>query len=256
MEYTVQKLARIAGVSPRTLRYYDEIGLLRPARASQSGYRLYGPAEVDRLQQILLHRQLGLELSDIARALDDPGFDRLAALENTRRALVERRTHLNALIANVERSIKAHQGGYIMTDTEKFEGMKKQLIEDNEHQYGTEIRANYGDEAIDASQKRFAGLSQADYHAMQALATRILDALAAAVRNGCDPCGSTGEELTRMHRRWLGYTWGQYSVQAHVGLAQMYIADSRFTQYYDAATPGCAQFLCSAIEHWAPKLRE
>ena len=79
MEYSIQALSRLSGVTTRTLRWYDEIGLLKPSRVAESGYRYYGPAEVDRLQDILYYRALGVELARIKRCLDDPSFDRLAA---------------------------------------------------------------------------------------------------------------------------------------------------------------------------------
>lgn len=104
MEYTVQKLAQLAGISSRTLRYYDEIGILKPARTA-SGYRVYGPAEIDRLQQILFYRELGVELAGIKQILDSPSFDRVKALKEHRQKLLVRRAQLDQLIANVEKSI-------------------------------------------------------------------------------------------------------------------------------------------------------
>ena len=80
MEYSIQKLSRLSGVTTRTLRWYDEIGLLKPSRVAESGYRYYGSAEVDRLQDILYYRALGVELAQIKACLDDPSFDRLAAI--------------------------------------------------------------------------------------------------------------------------------------------------------------------------------
>ena len=87
MEYSIQELAKLAGVTTRTLRWYDQIGLLKPGRVAESGYRYYGDAQVDRLQDILYYRALGVELAQIRECLDDPAFDRLAAL----------RSHLAAL---------------------------------------------------------------------------------------------------------------------------------------------------------------
>ena len=82
MEYTIKALAELAGVTPRTLRWYDSENLLKPLRITDAGYRIYGPEQVDRLQTILFYRELGLELSTIRTILDDPAFDRLAALQS------------------------------------------------------------------------------------------------------------------------------------------------------------------------------
>ena len=91
MEYTVQKLSRLAGVSSRTLRYYDEIGILKPARINSSGYRIYGQMEVDRLQQILFYKELGVNLKDIKEIINLPTFDGIAALRQHRQKLLEKR---------------------------------------------------------------------------------------------------------------------------------------------------------------------
>lgn len=254
MEYTVQKLARLAGVSARTLRYYDEVGLLKPARISANGYRIYGEAEVDTLQQILFFRALGLELSTIAAVMHDPAFDRLSALQSHLHALEDQRARLELLIGNVQKTIEKEEGRRTMSDKEKFEGFKQRMIDDNEKQYGEEIRQKYGDEAIDESNARMMKLSQADYDAMQRAAADILQKLEAAVESGESPQGDAGREITALHRQWLGYTWAQYSAEAHKGLAQMYVDDPRFAAYYDDRVPGCAQFLRDAVTAWADKL--
>ena len=98
MEYSIQALSRLSGGTTRTLRWYDEIGLLKPSRVAESGYRYYGPAEVDRLQDILYYRALGVELARIKRCLDDPSFDRLAALRSHLTALEAERARLEGLI--------------------------------------------------------------------------------------------------------------------------------------------------------------
>jgi DNA-binding transcriptional MerR regulator len=109
MEYTVQKLGQLAGVSTRTLRYYDEIGILKPARINSSGYRIYGQEEVDRLQQILFYKELGVGLEQIKDILCDPAFDASAALQTHYNELLDRKKQLERLIANVEKTIAAQK---------------------------------------------------------------------------------------------------------------------------------------------------
>lgn len=246
-EYTVKALAQLAGVSSRTLRYYDRIGLLHPARTSGSGYRLYGAAEVDRLQQILFYRELELPLAQIRAILSSPDFDRRAALGQHLAALESRRQRLDRLIETARATLAADKGGTKMTDREKFEGFKQEQLAHNEAAHGKETRQRWGDEAVDASNRRFAGLSQEEYDAMQALAEEILTRLEAAVAAGADPAGEEGRAIAQLHRQWLGYTWPSYSAPAHLGLVEMYVADERFTAYYDARRPGCAAFLRDAI---------
>lgn len=254
MEYTVQKLARLAGVSARTLRFYDEMGLLKPARISQSGYRIYGEREVNLLQQILFFRALGLDLKTIASVMQSPDFDRVSALEGHLDALQAQRAQLDLLIENVHKTIAREKGQATMTDQEKFEGLKQRLVDENERQYGKEIRAAYGDETVDASNAKMMGMDKAQYDAMQAAAEAIHEKLAAAIAQGANPGGDAGKALALAHKAWLGYTWPTYSKEAHAGLVQMYLADERFTAYYDAVTPGAAQFLHDAVMAWQDSL--
>jgi DNA-binding transcriptional MerR regulator len=149
MEYTVQKLGNLAGISTRTLRYYDEIGILKPARINSSGYRIYGQKEVDRLQQILFYRELGVDLKTIKEIITAPNFHEVTALKQHRKKLLERRRLLDLLIANVEKTIEFKEGRIEMSDKEKFEVFKEKMIGDNEKKYGKEIREKYGDETID-----------------------------------------------------------------------------------------------------------
>lgn len=245
MEYTVQKLARLAGVSTRTLRYYDEIGLLKPARLNSAGYRIYGPAEVDRLQQILFYRELGVGLDEVKRIVDAPDFDRFEALKEHRQKLLEKRQQIEQLIANVEKTIALAEGGIKMTDKEKFAGFKQKMVADNEQKYGKEIRAKYGDKQVDEANQKVLGLTEEQHAEVQKLTADVMDSLKAAMATG-DPAGELAQKTADLHRQWLSY-WGNYDKAAHAGLAQMYVADERFTAYYDQVQPGAAAFLRDAI---------
>lgn len=246
MEYTVQKLAKLAGVSTRTLRYYDEIGLLEPARKNSSGYRIYGREEVDKLQQILFYRELGLDLDSIKRIVADPSFDGPSALRMHREKLLDRRSQLDLLINNVESTISATEGKSTMADSEKFKGFKQKLVDDNEKQYGEEVRGKYGDEVADKSNAKMLNMSEEKYAEFSRLEQEVLDTLAKACETG-DPSGELAQKTAGLHKEWLSFTWPAYSKEAHAGLAQMYVDDERFAAYYDKACKGAAQFLRDAI---------
>jgi DNA-binding transcriptional MerR regulator len=246
MEYTINKLAKIAGVSTRTLRWYDECGLLKPRRISSNGYRVYGQSEVNRLQQILFYRELGFELSKIGRILSEKDFDGLAALQSHHTALCVKKEQLNLLIANVEKSIKAMKGEVEMSDYEKFEGFKQKLIEDNEAKYGEEIRAKYGDETVDRSNAKVKGMTKEQYADIEKLSQELGDTLKAAFEQG-DPSSALAQKACDLHRQWLCNYWDSYSKEAHIGVTQMYVDDPRFTEYYDKIAPGCATFLRDAV---------
>ena len=247
MEYTVKALAALAGVTPRTLRWYDQKGLLKPRRLTQAGYRLYGPEEVNRLQAILFYKELGLELSAIRALVDAPDFDRLAALQSHLTELESRRQRLDALILTVRKTIDEAAGGSKMSDKEKFEAFKRRAVEANEAKYGREIREKYGDAQVDRANANVLALSEEEYAQWKALGEEIQSALAAAVRAEQDPAGQEGRRIAGLHRRWLSYSWETYTPQAHRGLGELYTADQRFTAYYDREVPGCAAFLRDAI---------
>ncbi|QCT01320.1 transcriptional regulator [Paenibacillus algicola] len=246
MEYTIQKLAEMAGVSTRALRYYDEIGLLHPNRISSSGYRIYSRREVERLQQIMFYRELSLPLDTIQELLDAPGFDSLAALKGHREQLLGQKQRLDLLIQNVERSIAAAEGSMTMRDVDKFEGFKRQQVEENERKYGEELRTKYGEETVSRANHKLQGMSPEQYEAVTALEQQLKATLATAIQSG-DPAGEQAQQAAELHKRWLCFYWDSYSKEAHAGLAQMYVDDERFTAYYDQEQPGTAAFLRDAI---------
>lgn len=246
MEYTVQKLANLAGISTRTLRYYDEIGILKPARINSSGYRIYGQSEVDRLQQILFYRELGMRLDEIKNIVTSPAFDRARALKEHRTKLLKKRNQLDLLIKNVEKTIAVTEGRMKMTDKEKFEGFKQKLIEDNERKYGDEIRQKYGEDVVEKSNEHFKNMTKEEFDHMTSLAEEVKKTLAEAFKTQ-DPAGPLAQKAADLHKQWITCCWGHYNPEAHAGLAQMYVDDERFTEYYDKEQPGTARFLRDAI---------
>jgi len=250
--YTIGQLAKLAGVTTRTLRYYDQIGLLKPAKTNEAGYRLYGREQVDTLQQILFYRELGVAPEEIIRIISAPSFDRLRALEGHLKALMKRREALDALISTVSKTLEAHKGGYTMTDEEKFEGFKKKLMEENEEKYGAEARSLYGDDVVDESNAKLMGMTPAQFARMQTLSAEVNEALITAMQSG-DPTGEEARRLCELHKQWLMCTWPHYSAAAHRGLVQMYVDDERFKAYYDSVAPGAAVYLRDALLHFLPE---
>jgi DNA-binding transcriptional MerR regulator len=246
LEYTVQKLGKMAGVSTRTLRYYDEIGILKPARINSSGYRIYGQAEIDRLQQILFFRELGVDLYSIRDIISAPSFNGENALREHRIKLLEKREQLDMLIANVDKTLALSEGRITMSDKEKFEGFKQKMVDDNEKKYGEEIRTKYGNERVDKSNKRIKNMTEKQYAEVEKLGSDVIFTLAEAFTTG-DPAGELAQKAADLHRQWLSYFWDSYTKEAHAGLANMYVEDERFTAYYDKQQPGTAVFLRDAI---------
>ena len=246
MEYSGNKLTKMSGVSARTLRYYDEIGLLKPKHVAPSGYRMYGQDDVDKLQQILFYRELGFSLNDIKQLLTAPDFDREQAFLRHLTELHIKRDRLDRLIQNVTKSITAMKGELTMTDNEKFEGFKQSLIDENEQKYGAEIQEKYGNQTVDASNMKLKGLTQEQYNEGERLRLAVEETLKAAFATG-EPAGELAQKACDLHRQWLCVFYPKYSKEYHIGLGEMYVTDERFRANYDKLAPGCTEFLRDAI---------
>ena len=158
---------------------------------------------------------------------------------------------LEKLLETLDATLENLKGETTMTDKQKFEGFKQQQLTDNEAKYGKEIRNAYGAETIKKANNQFENLTEDQYTDMQATADMILTNLKEAVKTS-NPASEAAQEIAKLHKYWLSFTWPAYSKAAHRGLAEMYIADQRFTKYYDEpAGEGAAQFLRDAIHIFA-----
>lgn len=250
MEYTVSELARLSGVSARTLRYYDEIGLLKPSRLLENGYRIYEAAQVDLLQQILFYRALGMPLAGIRAAVAAPGFDRERVLNRQLDALLQKKARIEAQIQTLRRTIRAAKGEETMNDPEKFACFKEQEITKNERAYGAEVRARFGDAVMEGANDKLRKMPQSEWQAQSERTERILALLKQLVEAAAEPGGTAARELFEAHRAWLKAVWpdGLYSPEAHRQLAKAYVEDERYRAYYDQAVAGGAEYLRRVIE--------
>ena len=247
--YSTGKLSEISGVSSRTLRYYDEIGLLKPSFINESGYRYYDDKEVALLQQILFYKERGFDLHTIKEIIYRKDFDLSSALEEHLVSLEEEKKKIDSMINSVKLSIKSLKGEYNMSDKDKFEVFKKNLIDKNERTYGKEIREKYGDDSIDESNRKMLNISEEDYQMFKELEENILTLVKKCVKENLDLDSKEAKELANMHQKWIKMTWNKYSVEAHKSLAMMYTMDERFKEYYDRNIEGCADYLSMAIEN-------
>lgn len=232
MEYSVKELTKLSGISGRTLRYYDKIGLLRPRKLSDAGYRIYSDQEIDRLQQILLYKRMGLKLEEIKSILTRNDFDLTTALEQHRKHLLIQQAELKLVIETVEKTLEGMKGKRKMGNNEKFKGLREQQVRENEVKYGKEIRAKYGEETIDASNKKYLNLSETEVAEMQEIEQLLLEKLTESL-NHLTIDGPLGAEIFALHKKWLQFSWPKYESETHKGLGLMYTGDSRFTAYYD-----------------------
>ncbi len=243
--YTVSQLARMAGVSVRTLHYYDHLGLLQPARRTEAGYRLYGESELLRLQQILLYRELELPLSDIRDILDAPGFEPVQALRQHRQVLQARAERLTRLLKTIDRTIqRLAEDDTMMTDEELYEGLNKEQIA----RYQREARQMYDPAVVAESEQRVRNMSKAEWHAVKAEGDEVTRGLAAlADRSPGDP---QVQALVARHYAWLEHFW-HASGEQYRALGQGYASQPEFRAFYDKYRPGLADFLAQAMAHYA-----
>ena len=254
MEYSIRELAEISGVSSRTLRYYDSIGLLTPARVNDAGYRFYGEKEMLLLQQIFFYRERGFSLEEIQQILYQKDFDLEKALQEHLRELEKRQNEIADMIKNVKCTIASMKGEWEMSEKERFDGFKQRIVKENEAVYGKEVREKYGDAEMDAANRKMLQMTEGDYERFENLKGEVEKALQQAVLAGEEPKVEAGHRVVLLHKEWLGMTWKQYTENAHKGVAQMYVLDERFRDYYDKEVEGCAAFLRDAILHWVGRI--
>lgn len=251
MEYTVKQVAEISSISVRTLHYYDEINLLKPAKINSSGYRMYDTANLDRLQQIMFYKRLGFSLDEIKQALNNENFSNEKALKNHYVQLQQKRDEIDLLLNMIEKTIKYYKGEQEMTDNEKFEAFKKQQLEENNVKYGKEIHGQYDEQTIEQANKKYQSLTEDDFEQMKKTEQDLFEKLQELTTlSGVD--NETGKMVFELHKKWLLYTWPNYSAEAHKGLVDMYLADERFAKYYNQRVNEMAtQTLFDAVKYYA-----
>jgi len=246
----IHELAKLSGVSTRTLRYYDEIGLLVPLKKEDTGYRVYNQQQIDRLQQILFYRELDMPLAQIKEILDSEKFEQLESLYHHHEALQQKQQHVNRLLETITLTIQSIEEGIIMTNEQKFEAFKQQVIDDNEKKYGKEAREKHGEESVLASYGMVKNMTEEQYEAAQQLEKMLLERLGEAMEEG-DSTSELALEVAELHKRWLSFYWPKYTKEAHAGLAQIYLADERFIVYYDSrVAQNATKFLTACITHF------
>ena len=251
--YTVKQVARLSGVSVRTLHHYDEIGLLKPANVGSNGYRYYGREELLRLQQILFHRELGLPLDEIGKLLDAPGFDRIAALTAQRERLLADSRRFRRLARTIEETLAALRGETEMTDKAMYRGFDP----GKQAQYEDWLVDRYGDDVrreIEESKTRIKGWSRKEFDDSQAEYEAIEGGLASAVTDGLPADSEPVQALIRRHHAWVGRMWGRTPGRdGYVGLTQTYAGHPDFVARYEARATGLTEYLGQAMRAFAER---
>ena len=247
MPLSIKELADLAGVSTRTLRYYDQIGLLKPSFLSPADYRMYTTAEIDQLQHILFLKELDFNLQEIKRSLAQDPTTYLAQLKHHQLALAKKEVRLKQIRATLAKTIAHYEGELTMTSEEKFAAFKQELVASNEEKYGGELRQRYDEALLAQSQDKVLNWQEADYDAFKTLEAEILSQLEVDFTTP----STQAETLFLNHRQWLRLTWAHYTPAAHQGLAQLYLINPAFQAYYDTqAGGGATEKLVAVIKYY------
>ena len=241
---TVGAVARLINVSVRTLHHYDQIGLVAPSERTSAGYRSYTAADVERLHRVLTYRELGLPLEEIATLLDDPHADEVAHLRRQRELIGERIGRLQQIATAIDKMMEAHTMGIQLTPQQQREifgtdwpGQK----------YAAEAEQRWGDtDAWRQSQRRAASFTEADWRRIKAEGDALEADIAAAMTSGVAPGSPHANKLAERHRASVQRFY-DCNAEMHSGLAEMYLADPRFREHYEAIAPGLAQYVHDVI---------
>jgi MerR family transcriptional regulator, thiopeptide resistance regulator len=245
MSWTVGELARLAGVTVRTLHHYDRIGLVRPSERTAAGYRSYDERDLDRLHQVLVYRELGFPLEEVATLLDDPDADPLAHLRRQHGLLQDRLERTQAMVAAVEKEMEARQMGMQLTPEERFEVFGDQ----DPAQYDAEVEERWGDtDAYAQSRRRTATYTKDDWLRIKDEAADVERRFAELLRDGVPAESVPATDLAEEHRQHITRWFYDCPPEMHAGLGQMYVEDPRFTAHYEEIAPGLARYVSTAVQ--------
>jgi len=238
--FTVKQLSKMAGITPRALHYYDEIGLLKPSQVGANGYRYYGEEALLRLQQILLYRELDLPLEHIKEIVGRRDFDVLSALESHRQKLRQRIAHMERLIATVDDTISHLKGQKTMDTKQFFEGFS----DEQQAEYEREAMQMYDPETVKASSRKWKAYSAEEKQRIGEEGNAIYRDMLLAM-----PKGASSPEAQACVERWrrhIEYFWTPNDQQL-LGLVNGYNDDPRFEANFDKIHPDLAAFMRSAV---------
>ncbi len=247
--YTVKQLSALAGVTVRALHHYDEIGLLRPTQVGANGYRYYDDAALYRLQQILLYREVGLELAQIMALLDQPDFDVVEALRQHRDALLDRVDHVHDLIATVDETLAHLTEGAPMSRKKLF----KPFSEAKQKQYEREIRLEHGPDNVNESVRRWGSYTSVEKDAIleegNAIYSAIVDALEAGTPHNSG-------EVQALMARWHDHLRYFYEPTPDIlrGLGELYNTHPDFQKNFAAMHTHLAEYMREAIDWYVDAL--
>lgn len=237
-----KEVAKLTGISVRTLHHYDAIGLLRPDRNKENGYRKYSEEDMDRLQQILFFRKCGFPLDKIQKLLNNPSFNREEAFQVQKKYLLYEKKRIETMLDTLERSMKSMKGEITMSLNEKFGGFDM----DN-NPYEEEARRLWGDEAIDKSNAHISSMTATEKESIAKGMDDLFTELS-TIRTENPNSDTAQKAMEKMYQHFNKNFGYQYTLEAFAGVGQLYITDKRFTENIDKYGEGLSEFLAEAMK--------
>ncbi|MEF9958533.1 MAG: MerR family transcriptional regulator [Niameybacter sp.] len=241
----INEVAKLTGITVRTLHYYDEIGLLKPSEITESGYRLYNEEALERLQQILFFKELDFPLTEIKAIMTDPSYNQVEALYSHKALLIQKRKRLDGLIDLVNLTLKGEC-------TMDFKAFDTTQIEADKKKYAKEVKTRWGNtQAYVESQERTSHYDQTKWKCLQGEGDALLKAFSEN-RTG-DPEGESTQALVKKWQDYITEHFYNCTLEILAGLGLMYVGDERFAKNIDRNGVGTAAFMAKAIESYCAK---
>ncbi len=247
--YTVNQLAKLAGVTVRALHFYDEIGLLKPASHGDNGYRYYGKEQLLILQQILFYRELGFELRAMQDLIQNPKFDIVAALHSHRKQLVAETAHTKKLIATIDKTIAHLQKNKTLSDKDLYAGFDPAKQAEYE-EYLIERHGESARKHIAESKQRTKHWQKADFQKTAQDYDVLHRAFAQAIQRRLSPQAPAVQALVEQHYAIVNRFWTPDRV-AYVALGRSYCQHPDFLKLYESYHPQLAEYLAEAMKVYA-----
>jgi DNA-binding transcriptional MerR regulator len=249
MVYTINKLAKLAGTSVRTLHYYDEIGLLKPEYRAANGYRQYGEKAIVRLQQIMFFRELDFGLDEIKAIMARPDFDAVEALQSHKALLQKRKERIDELLNTITKTIKNIKGAKLMEIKEYYQGFSDEQIE----KYREEVKRRWGEKTLKDSEDRVKKMGKEKFAAVQAESDRIFHTIADNMAKGAD--SKIVQAEVAKWRQWLE-NFSHYSDEAVLGLGRAYSENPEFAKTFEKYHKDLPAFMTKAIEYYCTQRKQ
>lgn len=241
--YSIQEIAKVSGVTVRTLRHYDRIGLLQSVGRNAAGHRFYNYKQLLQLQQILFYKELHFSLESIRELLHRSDFDIAQALKDHKSNMNDQIIRLQQLVKTIDKTILHITKEQKMTNDDLYKGFSKQKAK----QYRKESIELYGEEMVTNSEEKLKSMGKDGIEKLKKDSDEIYSNMAEYMKESLDPSDEKVQLLVSKHYEMIRFFY-EPTMQIYSGLAEMYVVNGEFKVYYENIATGLAEFLSSAMK--------